>query len=82
MIVNSYSRAWRPLIRAAEVAHLKPRKPIRNWVAAPDARNLLDITGFETITETRTHHGSEARSGISLAANGVLRTSGRSITSA
>ena len=53
VIINSYSRAWRPLIRAAETLGAKPRKPIRNWVGAPDVRNLLDITGFETITETR-----------------------------
>ena len=63
VIINSYSRAWRPLIRAAEAVGAKPRKPIRNWVGAPDVRNLLDVTGFETITETRRIVLPEARAG-------------------
>jgi SAM-dependent methyltransferase/glycosyltransferase involved in cell wall biosynthesis len=72
VIINSYSRAWRPLLRAAEIVGAKPRKPIRNWVAAPDVRNLLDITGFETITETRRIVFPKHLPGISVVANGVL----------
>ena len=72
VIINSYSRAWRPIIRAAELAGAKPRKPIRNWVAAPDVRNLLDITGFETITETRRIMVPKHVPGVSLVANGLL----------
>lgn len=53
VIVHSYSRLWRPVIRLAEALRLKPRKPIRNWVNADDIRNLLDLTGFEVVTETR-----------------------------
>jgi SAM-dependent methyltransferase len=72
VIINSYSRAWRPLIRAAERMGAKPRKPIRNWVGAPDVRNLLDVTGFETITETRRIVLPKHVPAVSLAANGVL----------
>lgn len=72
VIINSYSRAWRPLIRAAELVGAKPRKPIRNWVGAPDVRNLLDIAGFETITETRRIMFPKHVPGLALAANGVL----------
>ena len=72
VIINSYSRAWRPIIRAAEIVGAKPRKPIRNWVAAPDVRNLLDITGFETITETRRIMFPKHVPGMSIVANGVL----------
>jgi ubiquinone/menaquinone biosynthesis C-methylase UbiE len=50
VIVNSYSRVWRPVIRVAELLRLKPVKPIRNWVTPYDVRNLLDLSGFETIT--------------------------------
>ncbi len=32
--INSYSRAWRPIVRLAEALRLKPRKPLRNWVVA------------------------------------------------
>ncbi len=49
IVIDSYSRAWRPLIRAAEALHLKPRKPIRNWVAPQDVRNLLELSGFEVV---------------------------------
>jgi len=72
VIINSYSRAWRPLIRAAEIVGAKPRKPIRNWVAAPDVSNLLDITGFETITGTRRIMFPKHLPGLSIVANGVL----------
>jgi SAM-dependent methyltransferase len=50
LIVNSYSRAWRPIIRLAELLGLKPVKPIRNWVSSADFENLLELSGFERIT--------------------------------
>ncbi len=53
VVVQSYSRLWRPMIAVAERLHLKPRKPIRNWVSPDDVRNLLALAGFETISETR-----------------------------
>jgi SAM-dependent methyltransferase len=49
VVIDSYSRAWRPLIRFAELLHLKPRKPIRNWVAPQDVRNLLELSGFQVV---------------------------------
>jgi hypothetical protein len=52
VIVNSYSRVWRPIIRLAELLRLKPRKPIRNWVAPNDVRNLLELSGFEVVTRS------------------------------
>jgi glycosyltransferase involved in cell wall biosynthesis len=72
VIINSYSRAWRPLIRTAEHLRLKPPKPIRNWVGAPDIRNVLDIAGFETITETRRIVLPKHVPVLSLVANGLL----------
>ena len=72
IIVNSYSRAWRPVIRASESLRLKPAKPIRNWVTAADVRNLLDLTHFETIVESRRILVPKHVPGLSLAANGVL----------
>ncbi len=50
IIVNSYSRVWRPVIRLAELLHLKPAKPIRNWVSPQDVRNLLELTGFDVVS--------------------------------
>jgi SAM-dependent methyltransferase len=53
IVVNTYSRAWRPIIRLAELLRLKPRKPIRNWVAPIDIRNLLELTGLEVVADAR-----------------------------
>jgi SAM-dependent methyltransferase len=50
VVVNTYSRAWRPLIRLAEILRLKPVKPLRNWVSSHDLRNLLGLAGFEVLT--------------------------------
>ena len=49
VVINSYSRAWRPIIRLAERLRLKPAKPVRNWVAPNDFRNLLELSGFEAL---------------------------------
>jgi SAM-dependent methyltransferase/GT2 family glycosyltransferase len=53
VVVNSYSRLWRPIIRFAELLHLKPRKPMRNWVSPGDVVNLLELNGFERVSLTR-----------------------------
>jgi SAM-dependent methyltransferase len=52
VVVNSYSRLWRPIIRLAEGLRLKPVKPMRNWVTPEDVRNLLELSGFEVLTRT------------------------------
>lgn len=52
VVINSYSRVWRPLIGLAERLHLKPRKPLRNWVAPSDVRNALELAGLEAIVST------------------------------
>jgi len=53
VVVNSYSRVWRPAIHLAEALRLKPRKPIRNWVDPEDVQNLFHLAGFEVILTTR-----------------------------
>jgi SAM-dependent methyltransferase len=53
VIVHSYSRVWRPVIRAAEILRLKPAKPMRNWVSPADVRNLLELSGFEVLRLNR-----------------------------
>jgi SAM-dependent methyltransferase len=53
VVIHSYSQFWRPVIRLAELLRLKQSKPIRNWVTPDDCRNLLDLSGFETISVTR-----------------------------
>ena len=53
VVINSYSRAWKPIIGLAEQLRLKPRKPIRNWVAPHDLHNLLELAGLEVLTTSR-----------------------------
>jgi SAM-dependent methyltransferase len=53
VVINSYSQAWRPLIRLLERVRLKPRKPIRNWVSPQDLANLLELSGFEVVSTAR-----------------------------
>jgi SAM-dependent methyltransferase len=53
VIVHSYSQLWRPIIRLAELVRLKPKKPIQNWVAVGDMRNLLELAGFEVVSTSR-----------------------------
>ena len=53
VIIHSYNRLWKPVIRVAELLRLKPRKPIRNWVSPADVRNLLQLSGLEVVTETQ-----------------------------
>ena len=53
VIIHSYSQLWRPVIRLAERLRLKPRKPLRNWVAPEDVNNLLGLAGFEVISLSR-----------------------------
>jgi SAM-dependent methyltransferase len=52
IVVNSYNRSWRWVIRLAEALRLKPLKPMRNWVTAQDVRNLLELSGHEVVSST------------------------------
>ncbi|MBV8396741.1 MAG: glycosyltransferase, partial [Actinobacteria bacterium] len=52
VVVSSYSSLWRPGLALLEWLRLKPRKPVRNWVAPHDVENLLRLAGFEAITTT------------------------------
>jgi SAM-dependent methyltransferase len=52
VVVHSYSRVWKPIIRLAELLRLKPVKPIRNWVSPEDVRNLLELSGLEVLTRS------------------------------
>jgi SAM-dependent methyltransferase len=53
IVIHSYSRLWRPVIRTAELLHLKPPKPTRNWVSPEDVRNLIELVDLEVLTQTR-----------------------------
>jgi SAM-dependent methyltransferase len=72
IVVNSYSRAWRPAIRLAELLRLKPQKPVRNWVSPTDVCNLLELSGLEVVTVTRRILMPKRIPGLMLFFNGFL----------
>ena len=72
VIVHSYSRLWRPAIRLAELLRLKPKKPIRNWIAPEVIRNLLELADLEVVTETRRMLLPKRVPFLNLALNGFV----------
>jgi len=72
VIVHSYSRVWRPLIRLAERLRLKPRKPLRNWVSSEDVANLLYLSDFEVVRTSRAILLPKRIPLLSAFVNGVL----------
>src|SRR6185437_5459242 len=53
IVIHSYSQLWRPALRLLELAGLKTRTPLENWVDQQDVANLLRLAGLEPITITR-----------------------------
>ena len=47
VIVVTYSRLWRPLLRLAEILRLKTKKPYENYLPRQEVANLLELSGFE-----------------------------------
>ena len=72
VVIHSYSRLWRPAIRLAELLRLKPRKPIRNWIAPEVIRNLLELADLEVVTETRRMLLPKQVPFLNLALNGFV----------
>jgi SAM-dependent methyltransferase len=72
IIINSYSRLWRPAIRLAELLRLKPVKPMRNWVSPADVCNLLELCQLEAILLTRRILMPKRVPGVMTFFNGVL----------
>jgi 2-polyprenyl-3-methyl-5-hydroxy-6-metoxy-1,4-benzoquinol methylase len=72
VVIHSYSRLWRPAIRLAEALGQKPRKPIRNWIAPEVIKNMLQLSDFEVVTESRRMLLPKRVPGLNLALNGVV----------
>ena len=47
IIVVTYSRLWRPVLRLAEILRLKTKKPYENYLPRQEVENLLELSGFE-----------------------------------
>jgi SAM-dependent methyltransferase len=49
VVMHWYSRAWQPILAAAEKLGLKYPQPLLNWTTVEDVVNLLHLTDFEVI---------------------------------
>ena len=49
LFVYSYSRVWQPVLRAAEMAGLKPRPPAEAWLPPEEVRNMLQLADYDVV---------------------------------
>jgi ubiquinone/menaquinone biosynthesis C-methylase UbiE len=54
VVMHWHSRAWQPILVAAEKLGLKYPQPLLNWTTVDDIENLLHLTDFEVV-QTRKH---------------------------
>jgi SAM-dependent methyltransferase len=49
IVIAYYNFAWEPILKLAQVLHLKSKDPLQNWLSSDDLMNLLSLAGFEPI---------------------------------
>ena len=49
LVVNIFNNLWRPILNLAEALGAKAPTPVQNWLSADDLKNLLYLSGWETI---------------------------------
>jgi SAM-dependent methyltransferase len=50
VLITCYSFLWKPLLDLLERAGLKTPEPEQSWLSVQDLENLLELSGFETVT--------------------------------
>jgi SAM-dependent methyltransferase len=53
IIINSHNFLWKPILTLSAFLKLKMPNPNLNWLNSYDIKNLLDLSGFEVIKETK-----------------------------
>jgi SAM-dependent methyltransferase len=51
IIISYYSQLWEPILKLAELLHLRSRQPKINYIATADFLNLMDLADFEVISQ-------------------------------
>ena len=72
VIVSTYSNAWRPLLSTLARVGLRPRRPVRNWVAPRDLVNLAELAGLDVVEERKEMLLPTSSTLLSPIVNGVL----------
>lgn len=53
IIVQYYNSFWEPFIKLSEIAGIKRKSPVQNWLTSSDVNNLLYLAGFEVYRNSR-----------------------------
>jgi SAM-dependent methyltransferase len=72
VIISGYSNAWRPLLAVMSWMRLRPRRPVRNWVAPRDLVNFVALAGLEVIAQRNEILAPVRSPVVSRLANGLL----------
>lgn len=51
IIISYYSHLWEPILKLAELLHLRSKRPKINYIATVDFMNLMDLADFEVISQ-------------------------------
>jgi SAM-dependent methyltransferase len=51
MIISYYSHLWEPVLKLAELLHLRSKQPKINYIATADFLNLMDLADLEVISQ-------------------------------
>jgi SAM-dependent methyltransferase len=51
IIISYYSHLWEPILKLAELAHLRPKQAEVNFIATADFMNLMDLADLEVISQ-------------------------------
>jgi SAM-dependent methyltransferase len=51
LVINFFNNVWRPILAVAERFGAKAPTPQQNWLALGDMKNLLHLSGWESIKE-------------------------------
>jgi ubiquinone/menaquinone biosynthesis C-methylase UbiE len=51
IIISYYSHLWEPVLKLAELLHLRSKQPRINYIATADFLNLMDLADLEVISQ-------------------------------
>ena len=72
VVVSTYSNLWRPLLAVLTNLGIRPRRPIRNWVAPKDLLNLMQLAGLEVVAQRSEMLVPTTSQALSRFANGLV----------
>jgi SAM-dependent methyltransferase len=53
IVISYYSHLWEPILKLAELLHVRVRQPQINYIATVDFLNLMDLADFEVISQEK-----------------------------